>query len=67
MLHYVYFTYFHAFFGLGRTGVNKIHCVNDLKQHLVNIWQSAAEHHGRGHQKMEKVTGCVRAYRWTTF
>jgi len=40
---------------------------NELKQRLVDVWQSAAERHWRDHQRVEKATESMHAYRWTTF
>jgi len=44
MLYYDYFPYFYAIFGIKKNR-SKFHCVSDLQQHLVNVWQSAAESH----------------------
>jgi len=40
---------------------SKLHCISNLKQHLANVWQSAAERYWRGNQQMEKVTSGQRA------
>jgi len=33
--------------------------MSDLKQHILNVWQSAAERHWCGHQQIEKATGSM--------
>jgi len=46
---------------------NKFYCISELKQCLVNIWQSSAERYWHGHQQLKKVTACMRVCRETIF
>jgi len=50
-----------------RMNSNKFYCVSELKQWLVNVWQSAAEYCWCSHQQVDKMTDSMRACRWTTF
>jgi len=43
MLNSLVLLIYHAIYGL--KGRNEFYCISELKQHLVNIWQSAAEHY----------------------
>ena len=40
---------------------NKFYYVNELKQRLVDVWQSAAERYWRDRQRVKKVTDSLRA------
>jgi len=47
--------------------MNKFYCISELKQRLVDVWQSAAERYWRDHQRVEKETESTCASRWKTF